>query len=75
LVAFANLTFPLNINTVFPALPLSNFYDANGDTLSFSVSGLPTWAFFDNINRIFSGEPTVDSIITVSMIISDGWGG
>lgn len=64
------------MQTFFPQIPLTNFYDANGDNLTFSVTGLPSWAFFDVTNMVFSGRPTADSITSgVTFIVDDGWGG
>jgi hypothetical protein len=75
-VAFNNLTLPIGILTTFASIPLSNFYDANGDTLSFRVTGLPSWAHFNNESLQFSGKPLQDETVSgVIFIVSDGWGG
>lgn len=48
--------------------------DPDGDTLSFSVSGLPSWASFDNATGEISGTPAagdVDSYSDISIVVSD----
>jgi hypothetical protein len=49
--------------------------DANGDSLSFSVTHLPTWAHFNTSNGTISGTPTNTNVGTTSSItitVSDG---
>jgi hypothetical protein len=52
--------------------------DANGDTLTFSVQNLPTWATFTSSNGKLSGTPSSSNVGTTSNIVisvSDGKGG
>lgn len=60
----------------------SNFTDANGDSLTYSVAlengdPLPDWLNFDSDNGIFSGTPEDEDvgIITVDVTADDGKGG
>jgi hypothetical protein len=49
--------------------------DANGDTLSFNVQNLPTWASFDTRSGHLSGTPTagdVGSYANIIIAVSDG---
>ncbi len=49
--------------------------DADGDTLSYSVSNLPSWAHFDNATGTLSGTPDGADVGTYSNIqvtVSDG---
>jgi hypothetical protein len=49
--------------------------DADGDLLTYSVSGLPSWATFDGVNGSLSGTPTDAQAGTYSNIVirvSDG---
>ena len=50
------------------------FTDADGDTLTYSVSGNPSWLSFDADTRTFSGTPPEGSQGTVSVTVtaSDG---
>jgi hypothetical protein len=54
----------------------SHATDADGDTLSYSVSGLPAWASFNSSTRAFSGTaPSSAESSTVTVAVSDGQGG
>jgi len=64
----------LNVNKAF-SFPLTNFYDANGDNLTFSVTGLPAWVTFNPSTITFSGKPTDDSTQQLTIIVDDGWNG
>ena len=49
--------------------------DPNGDTLTFSVTGLPCWAQFNNSNGRVSGTPTdadVGTYNNIRITVSDG---
>jgi Putative Ig domain len=49
--------------------------DANGDTLTFSISGLPAWAAFNTATGLLSGTPSSANVGTYSDIaisVSDG---
>ena len=47
--------------------------DADGDTLTFSATGLPTWATFNTSTRVLSGTPTAPSSYGPIVIsVSDG---
>lgn len=52
--------------------------DPDGDSLTFSVSGLPAWAAFNTSTGRISGTPTAADVATYSNIrvtVSDGRGG
>jgi Putative Ig domain len=54
-------------------LPVAN--DADGDDLSFSAAGLPSWASFNTVNGALTGRPTAGDIGTygnVSITVTDG---
>jgi hypothetical protein len=49
--------------------------DPNGDTLTFSISGMPSWATFSSSNGRLSGTPGAGDVATYSNItirVSDG---
>jgi hypothetical protein len=49
--------------------------DANGDTLTFSVANLPSWASFNSATGKLSGQPTLAAVGTyddISISVSDG---
>ncbi len=49
--------------------------DADGDTLTFSISGQPPWASFNSSNGRLSGTPTAGDVGTYSnivILVSDG---
>jgi hypothetical protein len=49
--------------------------DANGDTLTFSITGRPTWASFDNATGRLSGTPAASNVGTsgtITISVSDG---
>ncbi|MCP4299550.1 MAG: hypothetical protein GY783_03100 [Gammaproteobacteria bacterium] len=49
--------------------------DADGDALSFTVSGLPSWASFDDTNGRINGTPQSGDVGTyagISITVSDG---
>jgi Putative Ig domain len=49
--------------------------DADGDTLTFSISGKPSWASFDDRTGLLSGRPTASDVNTYAGIrisVSDG---
>jgi len=63
----------VNIDTNYSFTPTAN--DTDGDTLTFSVSGLPDWASFNASNGNISGTPTEADVGTYSNIritVSDG---
>ena len=52
--------------------------DANGDSLAFSIAGLPGWAIFSTSTGRLSGTPTAANVGTysnISISVSDGKGG
>jgi hypothetical protein len=60
-------------NTAYSFTP--SVSDANGDTLTFSVVGKPSWAAFNTANGTLSGTPTAGQVATYSNIqitVSDG---
>jgi hypothetical protein len=60
-------------NTPYSFAPSAS--DANGDTLTFSVSNKPSWAAFNTANGTLTGTPTSGDVATYSNIqitVSDG---
>ena len=55
-------------------LPEDLFTDANGDTLTYTVSGLPDGLTFDADTMTISGTTTAEDT-TVTITVSDGYGG
>jgi len=52
--------------------------DANGDTLTYSIVGKPSWATFSSTSGLLSGTPTSSDVgVTTGIVIgvSDGQGG
>lgn len=58
------------VNLVLPA-----FTDADGDTLSYSVSGLPAGLTFNAATLTISGTPTTAGSGTITYTANDGRGG
>lgn len=52
-------------------------YDYDGDSLSFSITGIPAWASFNTLNGTISGTPSASDAGTYNIVItvSDGRGG
>ncbi|GAA4798967.1 putative Ig domain-containing protein [Lysobacter hankyongensis] len=59
----------------FLSRTLPVFTDADGDSLTYSISGLPSGLNFDAATRIISGTPTTTGTWTVTYGASDGNGG
>jgi glucose/arabinose dehydrogenase len=58
------------------AIPTDTFADADGDPLTLSVTGLPSWATFTVGTRTITGTPTVAAAaVTVVVTANDGRGG
>ena len=58
---------------VYAFTPSAN--DANGDTLTFSVTNLPRWASFDSSSGALSGQPVLGdegTYTNISISVSDG---
>ncbi|MCW2483548.1 putative Ig domain-containing protein, partial [Candidatus Symbiopectobacterium sp. NZEC135] len=53
-------------------LPQNLFTDADNDTLTWNVSGLPDGLKFDAATRTLSGTPTASGEFTVTLTASDG---
>jgi|GEM_PF-1680602 len=49
--------------------------DSDGDTLTFSASGLPTGMSINNATGVISGTPSIESIYTATITVTDGNGG
>ena len=63
----------ISVNNSYLFMPIAS--DADGDSLSFTVSGLPGWASFSSTNGRISGTPTGANVGTYSNIritVSDG---
>ncbi|KRG78436.1 hypothetical protein ABB30_03760 [Stenotrophomonas ginsengisoli] len=56
-------------------IPANTFVDANGDALTWSVSGLPAGINFDPATRYLSGYATTLGAYSVTVSVSDGRGG
>jgi len=52
-----------------------NATDPDGDTLSYSATGLPTGMSIDSVSGVISGTPSVESTYTVNVQVTDGNGG
>jgi hypothetical protein len=48
--------------------------DPNGDALTLTVTGLPTWMTWDPNSRIFTGTPDVFGQYAITVTATDGWG-
>lgn len=57
------------------SLTLSEFSDANGDTLTYAVSGLPAGLTFNSSTRVISGSAQNPGNYTVTISANDGKGG
>jgi hypothetical protein len=55
-------------------IPANTFADADGDALTLSVTGLPSWATFTVGTRTIAGTPTA-AAVTVVVTANDGRGG
>jgi len=63
----------ITIGQVYTFVPTAS--DADGDTLTFSVTNLPGWATFDSTTGELSGQPTLGdegTISGISISVSDG---
>lgn len=61
------------VGTAYQFTPTAN--DADGDALTFSISGLPSWASFSTANGSISGTPGAGDVGTyanISITVSDG---
>ena len=57
-------------------IPETTFNDANGDTLTYTASGTPSWLSFDATTRTVSGTPQATHVgtSTITVTASDGNG-
>jgi YD repeat-containing protein len=53
-------------------VPAGTFADRNGQTLTYSISGLPAGLSFNASTRVISGTPTTVGTYTVNVTASDG---
>jgi large repetitive protein len=56
-------------------IPANTFADANGDTLTWSVSGLPSGLSFDAATRSISGTTPTMGAYNLTVSVNDGRGG
>jgi len=56
-------------------IPANTFADANGDTLTWSVSGLPSGLSFDAATRTISGTTPTMGAYNLTVSVNDGRGG
>ncbi len=68
-----NQTAPLRNPFTF-TIPANTFNDANGDTLTISVSNLPDGLMFDSANTSITGTPATVGISTITITADDGNG-
>jgi hypothetical protein len=69
IAAPAAVTYGSAFNFQFPA---NTFSDPDGDTLTYSVSGMPPGVTFTGATRTFSGNPSQTGIFAVTVIANDG---
>ncbi len=55
--------------------PANTFSDIDGDTLTYSASGLPSWLKFTASKRAFAGTPPATGSWNITVTASDGKGG
>jgi hypothetical protein len=55
-------------------LASNTFIDPNGDSLTYTVSGLPSWLSFNSKTLYFNGTPTEYAVYTISVTATDPWG-
>jgi len=70
---FGSAPADVNVGQNYSFTPTAN--DPDGDTLSFTVSGLPSWASFSNSTGRISGTPQsgdVGPYSNISITVSDG---
>lgn len=71
-------TIPNQAGTVGTAfsftVPAGTFADANGDTLTWSASGLPAGLSFNASTRVISGTPTAAGTSVLTVAVNDGHG-
>jgi hypothetical protein len=59
------------INSVYSFIPTAS--DADGDTLTFRVENLPTWAYYNASTGALTGTPTVEGTYSgIEIFVSDG---
>lgn len=56
-------------------LPANLFSDADGDTLTWTIDGLPNGLSFDPVTRTLSGTVQAMGSHDLTLKVSDGWGG
>ena len=56
-------------------VPIGTFGDAEGDSLTYTASGMPPGVSFDPVARTFSGTPTTLGATTITLTAHDGFGG
>lgn len=53
----------------------ATFSDANGDTLTYTISGNPSWLSIDSATRTLSGTPDINFEYNITVTASDAYGG
>ncbi len=56
-------------------LDTDTFIDPNGDRLSYTVTGLPSWLKFEANARKFSGTPPTYGTYSITVTAFDSWSG
>ena len=74
-----NTAIPNRSGTVGSAFsytfPSTTFSDIDGDTLTYSASGMPSWLSFTGSTRTFSGTPSAEGTWNITVTANDGQGG
>jgi hypothetical protein len=69
IVAPAPVTYGAALNFQFPA---NTFTEPDGDTLTYTASGMPPGVTFTGAARTFSGNPSQAGVFTVTVVANDG---
>jgi hypothetical protein len=69
IVAPAAVTYEAAFNFQFPA---NTFADPDGDSLTYTVTGMPPGITFTGATRTFSGNPSQAGVFSVTVIANDG---
>jgi large repetitive protein len=73
----ANLIVPA-VDNVLVTLPLGTYFtDGNGDPMTITPTGLPTWLTYNAGTQTLTGTPPADNVgpVTIPVTVTDGQGG